>query len=124
MHQNVTAISTTVKSYENEKDGAFHNIIRYQWMPSDVNDSDVHWSEETLQILRGSESKISALLAKLCGRKEHLYKPTNKLYPWATSELKFIDDSQETLCQESDKSMHWANEVSHTAGLLKKDFPK
>ena len=93
-------------------------------MPSDVNDSDVHRSKATLQILRGSESKISALLAKLCGRKKHLYKPTNELYPWASSKLKFIDDSQETLRRQSDKIMHWTNEVSHTAGLLKKRFSK
>jgi hypothetical protein len=71
-----------------------------------------------------TESKISVLLAKLRGRKEHLYKPTNELYLWARSELKFIDDSQEILCQESDKVMHWGNEVSHTAGLIKKPFSK
>ncbi len=124
VHQDLTAISTTVKSYENGKDGVSQNIIRYQGLPSDVNDSDVHRSKATLQILRGSESKISALLAKLCGRKKYLYKPTNELYPWASSKLKFVDDSQETLRRQSDKIMHWTNEVSHTAGLLKKRFSK
>ncbi|CAB3990804.1 Hypothetical predicted protein [Paramuricea clavata] len=88
LHQDLTAISMTVKSYENGKDGVSQNIIRYQGMPSDVKDSDVHRSEATLQILRGSESKISVLLAKLRERKEHLYEPTNELYLWARSELK------------------------------------
>ena len=124
VYQDLTAISTTVKSYENGKDGVSQNIIRYQGMPSDVKDSDFHRSEATLQLLRGSESKIGVLLAKLRGRKEHLYKPTNELYLWARSELKFIDDSQEILCQESDNVMHWANEVSHTEELIKKGFPK
>ena len=61
-------------------------------MPSDVEDSDVHQSEAMLRILRDSESKISVLLAKLCGRKEHLCKTTkakkNKSQPPTQSKSK------------------------------------
>ena len=102
-----------------------HNIscTRYREFPKDVKVQDVEKCRRVVAHVSATLGDTRGIGERLTNRKKELYSPELKLKPWASSELKFINEqlsSVETMIQDLQPLY---NDTFHVLCQLEKRFP-
>ena len=100
------------------------NCLRYRVVPQDVKVDDVAKCRRALNHIKGSLKEMNEVRDKLMNRKKELFDEDVKLKPWASSEINFVENFLEKICEILVDPEKMAMDLEYVLHQLEKRFSK
>ena len=100
------------------------NCLRYRVVPQDVKVDDVAKCRRALNHIKGSLKEMNEVRDKLMNRRKELFDEDVKLKPWVSSEINFVENFLEKICEILVDPEKMAMDLEYVLHQLEKRFSK